>query len=205
MKPQHAHHILQQFTSEYYGDPQACSMLFIEYQQAQLDATVADLEANNSSAESANLFDQSLFKTEEAQQFQFWLVRYCKHAFLNCMNGYNNYSQPLIVPQDIMNYLPLSKHIFPQQWAFLSAVRGITSRDSDNLKEYKEQQVFLVILNLQRMANYKPLKHWVMIMATMYYGWGAKDTVGNVMSFIGITVNRKTRDEFYKSPTIDQV
>jgi hypothetical protein len=32
------------------------------------------------------------------------------------MNGYNNYSQPLIVPQDFMNYLSLSKHIFPQQW-----------------------------------------------------------------------------------------
>jgi hypothetical protein len=55
------------------------------------------------------------------------------------MNGYNNYSQPLIIPQDFMNYLSLSKHIFSQQWAFLSAVRGITLRDSDNLKEYKEQ------------------------------------------------------------------
>jgi hypothetical protein len=30
MKPQHAHHILRQFSSEYYGDPRACSMLFIE-------------------------------------------------------------------------------------------------------------------------------------------------------------------------------
>jgi hypothetical protein len=121
--------------------------------------------------ESANLFDQSLLKTEEAQQFQFWLVRYCKHAFLNCMNGYNNYSQPLIVPQDIMNYLPLSKHIFPQQWTFLSAVCGITSRDSDDLKEYKEQQVFITILNLQRMANYKLLKHWAMITAIGYLLW----------------------------------
>jgi hypothetical protein len=43
--PQHAHHILQQFASEYYGDPRACSMLFIEYQQARLDAAVADLKA----------------------------------------------------------------------------------------------------------------------------------------------------------------
>jgi hypothetical protein len=75
------------------------------------------------------------------------------------MNGYSNYSQPLIVPQDFMNYLSLSKHIFPQQWTFLSAVCGITSRDSDDLKEYKEQQVFLIILNLQHMANYKSREH----------------------------------------------
>jgi hypothetical protein len=130
-------------------------LLFIEYQQARLDATVADLEAKNSSAESSNLFDQALFKTEEAQKFQCWFDRYHKQSFLNCMNGYNNYSQPLIVPRDFMNCLSLSKQIFPQQWAFLSAVHGFTSRDSDNLKEYKERQVFLIILNLQCMANYK--------------------------------------------------
>jgi hypothetical protein len=114
MKPQHAHHILCRFGSEYFGDSRACSMLFIEYQQVRLDAAVADLEAKKSSAESDNLFDKSLFKTEEVVIFQYWFDRYCKHAFLNCMNGYNDYSQPLIVPQDFMNYLSLSKHIFPQ-------------------------------------------------------------------------------------------
>jgi hypothetical protein len=44
-----------------------------------------------------------------------------------------------------------------------------------------------------------------MIIATGYYGWGAKDTVGNVTLFFGITVRRKTHDEFYKSLTVDQV
>jgi hypothetical protein len=47
-------------------------MLFIEYQQAQLDAAVADLHAKNSSVEPANLFDQLPFKIKEAQQFQYW-------------------------------------------------------------------------------------------------------------------------------------
>ncbi len=44
-------------------------MLFIGYKQARLDAAVADLHAKNSLVESANLFDQSSFKTKEAQQF----------------------------------------------------------------------------------------------------------------------------------------
>jgi hypothetical protein len=44
MKPQHAHHIFCQFASEYFGDSRACSMLFIEYQQARLDAVVPDID-----------------------------------------------------------------------------------------------------------------------------------------------------------------
>jgi hypothetical protein len=64
------------------------------------------------------------------------------------MNGYNDYSQPLIAPQDFMNYLLPSKHIFPQQWAFLSAIRGITFRDDNDLIEYKELQIFMIILLL---------------------------------------------------------
>ena len=64
------------------------------------------------------------------------------------MNGYNNYSQPLIIPQDFMNFLFLLKHTFPLQWDFLSSARGVTEQDHDNLKEYKERQVFIIILNL---------------------------------------------------------
>ncbi len=44
-----------------------------------------------------------------------------------------------------------------------------------------------------------------MIIAIGYNGWGAKDTVGNVTSFLGITVTRKTCDEFYKSLTVNRV
>ena len=65
--------------------------------------------------------------------------RYCKHVFLNCLNSYNDYSQPLLVPDDFMNYLYLSKRIFPQQWEFLATTRGICSRDGDDLQDYKER------------------------------------------------------------------
>jgi hypothetical protein len=75
------------------------------------------------------------------------------------MNRYNNSSQSLIHPQDYMNYLSLPKHLFAQQWAFLSAICGMTSKDSDDLKEYKEQQIFMIMLNLQRIVNYKLLMH----------------------------------------------
>ena len=100
------------------------------------------------------------------------------------MNSYNNYSQPLPVPDDFMNYLNLSKRIFPQQWEFLSMACGIYSRDADNLQDYTECQIFMVLLNLQRLANFRTLKHWAMVISTAYYGWGANDTVSHVTLFL---------------------
>ena len=84
------------------------------------------------------------------------------------MNSYKNNSQPLLVPDDFMNYLYLSKRIFPQQWEFLATARGIYSRDADNLQDYKERQIFMVLLNLQRLADFQTLKHWVMVILTAY-------------------------------------
>ena len=151
MKAQHAHHIFCQFALEYFGNSRASLMLFIEYQQARLDAAgeeiVMSSQGNTSSA--SNLFHDLSFKTKRAQLFQYWFDRYCEHAFLNCMNSYNNYSQPLLVPDDFMNYLNLSKRIYPKQWEFLAMARGIYSRDADNLQDYKEHQIFIVLLNLQ--------------------------------------------------------
>jgi hypothetical protein len=63
----------------------------------------------------------------------------------------------------------------------------------------------MVLLNLQRLANFRSLKHWAMILSTAYYGYGAKDTVGHVTSFLGITVSCTTRDKFFKQLTLDRV
>jgi hypothetical protein len=205
MKPQHLHHILRQFASEYFGDSRACSMLFIEYRQARLDAAVAELQSLNKASALSNLFQQSLFNSDEVQQFQYWFDWYCQYAFINCMNQYNDYSQPLILADDFMNFLNLSKKIFPQQWDFLAVTHGIQMRDGDELQEYKEWQIFMVMLNLQRLANFRTLKHWAMVISTAYYGWGGKITVGNVTSFLGISVSRRTRDAFFKQLTLDRV
>ena len=71
MKPQHAHHIFCQFASEYYGDSRASSMLYIEYQQARLNAAVNEVITYQGITPSAsNLFQESLFLTKRAKQFQ---------------------------------------------------------------------------------------------------------------------------------------
>ena len=38
-----------------------------------------------------------------------------------------------------------------------------------------------------------------------YYGWGVKDTVSRVILFLGITVNRCTRDSFFRTLTLNPV
>ncbi len=60
MQVQHAHHIFHQFASEYYGDSRACSMLFIEYQQARLDFATTNLTSAKTDFE-RRLFDDVSF------------------------------------------------------------------------------------------------------------------------------------------------
>jgi hypothetical protein len=56
MKPQHLHHILHQFASQYFGDSRACLMLFTKYQQVWLDAAVTELQCLNKASALSNLF-----------------------------------------------------------------------------------------------------------------------------------------------------
>jgi len=121
------------------------------------------------------------------------------------MNSYNNYSQPLLISDDFMNYLYLLKRIFPQQWEFLATTRGICSRDGNDLQDYKERQIFMVLLNLQQLANFQTLKHWTMVILAAYYGWGAKDIVTHITLFLGITLTRTTRDSFFKMLTLNRI
>ena len=119
MKIQHAHHILWQFASVYYGDSKMCFMLFIEYHQAQLDVATSELKMATHDFTTRGLVEDVSFLNELTHLFQRWFDNYCKHAFINCMNGYNDYSQPLIFKQDFLNFLLVSKWIFPLQWEFL--------------------------------------------------------------------------------------
>ena len=104
-----------------------------------------------------------------------------------------------------MNFLNLSKRIFPQQWEFLAVICGINTRGSNVLQEFKERQIFIVLLNLQQVANFRSLQHWTMIISTAYYRWGAKDIVSHVTKFLGITVTRSTCDKFFKQLTLNWV
>ena len=75
----------------------------------------------------------------------------------------------------------------------------------NDLQDYKERQIFMTLLNLQWLANFWTLKHWAIVISTVYYGWGAKDTMSHATPFLGITVARMTRDSFFKTLTLNHV
>jgi len=62
----------------------------------------------------------------------------------------------------------------------------------------------MVLLNLQRLANFRTLKH-AMVISMAYYGCGAKDAVTHVTLFLGITVTRTTKDSFFKTLTLNRI
>ena len=129
-------------------------------------------------------------------------MTYVAILFWNCISNFNDYSMPILPTSDFTNYLNVSKHIFLQQWAFLSLHCNINSDcDGEHLMDFKERQVFIALLMLQQMSNLWSLPHWCLILSTTMYGWGTRDTLGHATSFMGIMVLRSYRDCFYSSLT----
>ena len=63
----------------------------------------------------------------------------------------------------------------------------------------------MVLLNLQRLSNFRVLRHWAVVISTAYYGWGTRDTMSHATSFLGITVSRSSRDNFFRELTVNRV
>ena len=79
------------------------------------------------------------------------------------MCTYQDYSQPIISNLNFMIYMNMANKVFDPQWRFLAALRGIDcTRDDPGLTAYKKRQVFIQLLHLQRVANYKDLAYWAL-------------------------------------------
>ncbi len=90
------------------------------------------------------------FNDEGAKTFFAKFDDICCHSFWNCISNFNDYSMPILPTSDFTNYLNVLKHIFIQQWAFLSSHHNINSdQDGEYLTDFKERQVFIALLMLQ--------------------------------------------------------
>ena len=146
------------------------------------------------------------FNCDAAMRFQSCFDNICRHLFFNCFSDFNDYSTPILSTSDFLSYLNASKNIFPEQWAFVSSHCNINyDRDCNALTEFKERQVFISLLILQRMTNFRCLPHWCLIISTAMYGWGTRDTVSHATSFLGTTVSQSFWDRFYTLLMVDIV
>ena len=76
---------------------------------------------------------------------------------------------------------------------------------SSHLTDYKESQVFIALLILQRMSNFQCIPNRSLILSTALYRWGTRDTLGHATSFMGITVSWRYPGKFYSSLTFEAI
>ncbi len=130
----------------------------------------------------------------------------CWYSFLNYLSDFSDYSMPVLRTSNFGIFLRASKHVFPQKWAFLSSHWNINQEwDGKDLTEFKERQVFISVLILQRQSNFRCLQRWCLVLSTAMYGWGTRDTLGRATSFIGTTVSCSYQQCFYTLLTSDIV
>jgi hypothetical protein len=77
-----------------------------------------------------------------SKDFQSLLYNIRQYSFLNCFLDFNYYSMPILRTSNFVNFLHASKHVFPQQWAFLSSHWNINQEQDgtdvlDKVMDYK--------------------------------------------------------------------
>ena len=192
---EYAHHVFRKMAVEYRGDSRASYALFAHYQKRKCQSW--ELMAEKALAEKEGVFAKQSWSDQPMKDFRREFDKLCRDGFIACLSGWNDYTQPIISHEDFSRFLVRAKMVYPRQWKFLSGLRNINKKDRDELRAYKERQVFCTILSLQRQANYKELTYWALIQTTAFYGWGAKNTVVNGSAFWGNTIGRVYRDREY--------
>ncbi len=87
----------------------------------------------------------------------------------------------------------------------MASTLRLPASDGPILTAFKERQVYITIFLLLHQSNFCSLPHWCLILSTAMYGWGTRDTLGHVTSFVGTTVSRSYQDRFFASLTSKQV
>ncbi len=172
--PEYAHHVFRSFALEYFGNSRALAQLFAAYKNCMC-TIYCKRSLDAVSPSTSTRAKMPTFNFEQARAFQSSFNNMCRYSFLTCFSDFNDYSMPILLTSDFSMYLNASKHIFPEQWVFLLSHRNINrDRNGNDLTEFKECQVFISLLMLQRMAIFRCLPHWCLILSTAMYGWGTR-------------------------------
>ena len=141
-------------SSEYRGDSRASYALYAHYQK-RLRQTW-QLKAEKADAAKDVVIDKQSWQTPQMKAFRVEFDSLCKEGFLRCLSQWNDYTKPIISPEDFNRFLEKAKTTYPKQWRFLAPLRNVNKkRDRAELHAYKERQVFCSILALQRQANFR--------------------------------------------------
>jgi hypothetical protein len=194
------HHVFFQLSRETRGDTIQSSQLYaaymeritavLEYQVTKMKADIPEVTTSHSNA---------FFKR---------FNKLCETGFTRCAKSFNDYSQPIVLQQDIYAFLSLCPVVFPFQWKYFLKLRGADVNHKDYTFDKhcpKHRQVMFQILMIKRMANPQALPYWALIHTVALYGWGVGKAATDSTSHFGISVSSCTRDRKTASFTKDNV
>jgi hypothetical protein len=198
----YAHHVFRHFSSQYYGDSKQSAILYSSYLNC-LRRNASKREAA-ALAREAGMYDKQTLLTPEVKHFCNVFNNHCRYAFMFSVSSFQNYTDPLILVDDWRNFVEVAKRVMDTQWRVLASYRNITSSDPPELVAYKERQIFCQLMTMIRIANFRLLNYWSLVLTTAYYGCGVRGTAVLATSFWGITTSRSYRNAKY-SEFIDNI
>ena len=114
--------MFRQFAAEFKGDSRVSAVLFAAYQKRL--RVVYENKWKVTMAEKDKLFDRQSWNTPTAVSFRKHFNNACKWAFYYTMTEYQDYTQPILLKDDFVNYMELAKTVFRPQWRFLMGLRN---------------------------------------------------------------------------------
>jgi hypothetical protein len=100
---------------------------------------------------------------------------HCKNCLDGIVDGWNNYSKPVIALDKFHEWIDHCERTFPALWAHMTNMtnlREIYGRKRMKKKciktvQARRRQVFMSLLSFKRMQNPKSLTHWAMTLALL--------------------------------------
>jgi hypothetical protein len=128
---QYAHHIFRHFADQYYGDAKQSALLYASYMKCcrGIERKLKD----EALAREAGVYDRQTLITPEAKALAIQFNDHCKEAFIHSMSNFQNYSLPMVLPDDRDRYVDLAKVSMRNQWRIQASYRNITPDDPPGL------------------------------------------------------------------------
>ena len=97
-KEQYAHHVFRQFSAEYYGDARMSAQLYAAYLKCLYGIMAATVKRLQNERDQA--LDKATFNTPQCKLFCKIFDQLCHNSFIFCMTDWNDYTQPIVHPND---------------------------------------------------------------------------------------------------------
>jgi hypothetical protein len=187
-------------SSETVGDYALSYSLYAAYLSRLLKRTSHSLQTLQENPENVFSFDND---QPASNAFFTAFDNHCKNCLDGIVDGWNNYSKPVIALDKFHEWMDHCERTFPALWAHMTNLRGVYGGKRRKKKDIKtvqarQRRVFMSLLSFKRMQNPKSLTHWALILSISYKSMGVGATALDITNYFGIVVSSTKRDAYIK-------